>query len=74
MFVISGSKIPPRIPGNVRLYGMKFCPYALRARLVLLAKNIPHDIVYVDLQEKPEWLWELNPKGLFSRMAYWNMY
>lgn len=34
---------------------MRFCPYAQRVHLVLYAKNIPHDIVYIDLKKKPEW-------------------
>ncbi|XP_060522845.1 pyrimidodiazepine synthase-like isoform X2 [Cylas formicarius] len=43
---------------------MKFCPYALRARLVLNAKGIPHDTVFIRLYEnKPEWYLEINPNG-----------
>jgi hypothetical protein len=35
------SEFPPLSKGKLRLYSMVFCPYALRARLVLAAKNIP---------------------------------
>lgn len=42
---------------------MKFCPFAQRVRLVLLVKNIPHDIVNVDLKNKPEWLFTMQPEG-----------
>lgn len=42
---------------------MRFCPYAQRARLVLAYKNIPHDIVNVDLKNKPQWFADKSPFG-----------
>lgn len=42
---------------------MLFCPFAQRARLILKVKGVPHDIVNIHLQNKPEWLFELNPEG-----------
>ncbi|XP_016978847.1 pyrimidodiazepine synthase [Drosophila rhopaloa] len=42
--------------GLLRLYSMRFCPYAQRAHLVLNAKNVPHHTVYINLESKPEWL------------------
>lgn len=42
---------------------MKFCPYAQRAHLVLDAKKIPHHVVYINLFEKPEWYFNINPYG-----------
>lgn len=47
----------------MRLYSMAFCPFAHRTRLVLSKKNIPHDIVNVNLQDKPEWIFQLHPEG-----------
>jgi hypothetical protein len=38
----AGSKCPKIDNGVLRLYSMKYCPYAQRSRLVLLAKNIPY--------------------------------
>ncbi|KAJ8919835.1 hypothetical protein NQ315_006364 [Exocentrus adspersus] len=58
-----GSQEPPRVEGLLRLYSMKFCPYALRARLVLKAKGIPHDIVNINLFKKPEWYLKIHPEG-----------
>ncbi|CAH1104329.1 unnamed protein product [Psylliodes chrysocephalus] len=43
---------------------MKFCPFAQRARLVLNAKNIPHEIININLRQKPEWYTKINEKGL----------
>ena len=31
--------------------------------LILTAKKIPHDIVYIHLVRKPEWYVKLNPRG-----------
>ncbi|XP_054013208.1 pyrimidodiazepine synthase-like [Hylaeus anthracinus] len=59
----AGSVAPPLVPGKVRLYSMRFCPYAQRIHLVLDAKHIPYDVVYVNLTNKPEWLLEKTPLG-----------
>lgn len=42
---------------------MKYCPYAQRAHLVLDAKQIPHHVIYINLFEKPEWYFDINPYG-----------
>ena len=36
----------------------RFCPYAQRTILTLLAKNIPFDVVNINLRSKPEWFLE----------------
>ncbi|KAL1130838.1 hypothetical protein AAG570_012079 [Ranatra chinensis] len=59
----TGSKDVPIEPGKIRLYSMRFCPYAQRVHLVLFAKNIPHDIVNINLKNKPEWYLEKFPLG-----------
>nr|QVK45138.1 GSTo3 [Pagiophloeus tsushimanus] len=59
----SGSVEPPRVDGLLRVYSMKLCPFAQRARLVVKAKNLPHDIVNIDLQNKPDWYFKIHPKG-----------
>lgn len=60
----SGSEYPALAKGKLRLYSMRFCPFAQRTRLVLAYKNIPHETVNVDLKQKPEWFLERNPLGL----------
>jgi len=49
--------------GKLRLFSMRFCPYAQRVHLVLDAKNIPYHVVNINLTEKPEWYFNINPIG-----------
>ncbi|XP_017134993.1 pyrimidodiazepine synthase isoform X1 [Drosophila miranda] len=46
--------------GVLRLYSMRFCPYAHRVHLVLDAKNIPHHNIYINLQAKPDWFTKMS--------------
>nr|AJE61309.1 glutathione S-transeferase [Dendroctonus armandi] len=59
----TGSVEPPRVDGLLRVYSHKLCPFAKRARIVLKAKNLPHDIVNINLTNKPEWYFKIHPKG-----------
>ncbi|XP_037638859.1 glutathione S-transferase omega-1-like [Sebastes umbrosus] len=60
-----GSAAPDPVPNNlIRLYSMRFCPFAHRTRLVLSAKEIKHDTININLKDKPEWFLERNPFGL----------
>ncbi|KAH9494607.1 Glutathione S-transferase omega-1 [Bulinus truncatus] len=59
-----GSAFPPLKSGVLRLYNMRFCPYAQRTRLVLEHKNIPYETININLVDKPEWFFEKNPLGL----------
>jgi glutathione S-transferase len=60
----AGSACPPLKDGTLRLYSNRFCPFAERTRLVLAHHNIPHDVVNVNLKEKPEWFFKKNPLAL----------
>lgn len=64
MLYFLGSQKPEKVKDKLRLYSMEYCPYAQRARLVLLAKNVPHDIVNINLTNKPEWITEVHPDGM----------
>ncbi|CAF1285426.1 unnamed protein product [Adineta ricciae] len=59
----SGSECPTLKEGQLRLYGMRFCPYVHRAKLVLAAKNIPYEEININLTAKPEWYLKKNPPG-----------
>lgn len=55
----------PKLPddGKLRLYSMRFCPFAHRAHLVLAAKKVPFHVIYINLTEKPEWLTKVSAVG-----------
>jgi len=59
----AGAAMPAVQPNLLRCYSMRYCPYAQRARLVLAYKNVPHDIVNVDLKNKPQWFADKSPFG-----------
>ncbi|XP_076982064.1 glutathione S-transferase omega-2-like isoform X2 [Tamandua tetradactyla] len=59
-----GSSPPgPVQEGVIRLYSMRFCPYAHRTRLVLYAKGIKHEVVNINLKNKPDWYYTKQPFG-----------
>ncbi|XP_076810217.1 glutathione S-transferase omega-1-like [Clavelina lepadiformis] len=47
----------------LRVYGMEFCPYVERLKLVLAAKDIKHETVNINIQKKPDWFFQKNPRG-----------
>ncbi|KRT79260.1 Glutathione S-transferase, partial [Oryctes borbonicus] len=51
------------VEGKLRLYSMQYCPFAHRVRLILRAKNVDHDIVNINLINKPEWYTNVHPEG-----------
>lgn len=57
----TGSPLPPLKEGQVRLYSMRFCPFAHRARLVLAHNGVEYETVNIHLTKKPEWFQEKNP-------------
>ncbi|MEE6485873.1 hypothetical protein FKM82_014437 [Ascaphus truei] len=60
-----GSPAPGPVPeGLIRLYSMRFCPFAQRSRLVLAAKGIRFEEININLQNKPDWFFDKSPFGL----------
>jgi glutathione S-transferase len=47
----------------VKLYDAARCPYCARVRIVLAEKRIGYEPVEIDLRNRPDWLYELNPSG-----------
>ena len=45
------------------LYDAARCPYCARVRILLAEKDIPYDPVEIDLDDRPAWIYEKNPKG-----------
>ena len=46
---------------DLTLYDAARCPYCARVRIVLVEKGLPADLVPIDLEQRPSWLYELNP-------------
>jgi glutathione S-transferase len=57
--------LPVALPGAVRpvLYSFRRCPYAIRARMALLAAGVVVELREVVLRNKPQALLEASPKG-----------
>ena len=52
----------PRVSRDmITLYDAPRCPYCARVRLVLAEKRVAFDLVTVDLDNRPDWIRELNP-------------
>lgn len=69
----TGSSEPaPLAKGTLRVYGNRFCPFTYRIRLVLAAKDIPYEIINIDLRNKPEWYLVKNPEGKVPLMEFDN--
>jgi len=48
---------------TLKLISHYLCPYVQRARIVLAEKNIPHDLEFIDLADKPAWFNRISPLG-----------
>jgi glutathione S-transferase len=48
---------------SIVLYSAERCPYAARARICLAEKGVDHEVVEIDLSDRPDWLYEKNPAG-----------
>ena len=45
------------------LYDAPRCPYCARVRIVLAEKQLAYETVEIDLRNRPDWIYELNPSG-----------
>uniref|UniRef100_A0A2A4K3U4 Uncharacterized protein n=1 Tax=Heliothis virescens TaxID=7102 RepID=A0A2A4K3U4_HELVI len=57
-----GDPLPP-FSGKLRVYNMRYCPYAQRTMFALIAKGIDYDLVNIDLVDKPEWITSVSAFG-----------
>jgi glutathione S-transferase len=47
----------------ITLYDADRCPYCARVRIVLAEKGLEYEVVAVDLDDRPAWIYEKNPLG-----------
>ena len=45
---------------KLRLIGSKLCPFVQRNLIVLRAKDVDVEVIWIDLFDKPPWLFELS--------------
>jgi glutathione S-transferase len=48
---------------RLKLVSFDICPYVERSRIVLLEKDVPHDVEFIDLANKPAWFLAISPMG-----------
>ena len=48
---------------KIELISFKLCPFVQRSVITLLEKDIPFDITYIELDDKPDWFLALSPTG-----------
>jgi glutathione S-transferase len=48
---------------KLELISFKICPFVQRAEIMLLEKDIEHDITYIDLKNPPDWFLDISPLG-----------
>lgn len=48
---------------SLRLISHKLCPFVQRARIVLAERDIPHELKFIDLANRPDWFHEISPAG-----------
>jgi len=59
-----GTAYPELEKNKMRVYSMRFCPYAQRTLLVLEHFKIPHEVVNINLKSKPDWFLARTSLGL----------
>ncbi|HET8528964.1 MAG TPA: glutathione S-transferase family protein [Gaiellaceae bacterium] len=47
----------------ITLYDADRCPYCARARIALAEKGVEHEVVVIDLSDRPAWIYEKNETG-----------
>ena len=47
----------------IKIVSFKICPFVQRVTAMLEAKEMPYEIEYIDLKNKPDWFLEISPVG-----------
>ncbi len=53
----------PMVAHELKLVSFELCPYVERSRIVLLEKELPHQVEFIDLANKPDWFLRVSPMG-----------
>ncbi len=47
----------------IKIVSFKICPFVQRVTALLETKNIPYEIEYISLSDKPQWFLDISPNG-----------
>jgi glutathione S-transferase len=47
----------------MKIVSFKICPFVHRVTALLAAKNIPYDLEFISLSDKPQWFLDVSPNG-----------
>ncbi|MCW8346584.1 glutathione S-transferase family protein [Vibrio sp. ZSDZ65] len=47
----------------IKIVSFKICPFVQRVTAALEAKQLPYEIEYISLKEKPQWFLDISPNG-----------
>ncbi len=47
----------------IRVISFKICPFVQRVTAVLEARQIPYEVDYISLSNKPDWFMDISPQG-----------
>lgn len=47
----------------IKIVSFKICPFVQRVTALLEAKEVPYDIEFINLSDKPKWFVEISPTG-----------
>ncbi|RLV58581.1 glutathione S-transferase family protein [Parashewanella curva] len=47
----------------IKIVSFKICPFVQRVTAALEVKNIPYEIEYINLKDKPQWFLDISPNG-----------
>lgn len=47
----------------IKIVSFKICPFVQRVTALLEAKNVPYDIEFISLKDKPQWFLDISPTG-----------
>ena len=48
---------------EIKIYSFDKCPFAQRTRMVLIEKNLPFELIEIDVYNKPDWFASVSPYG-----------
>lgn len=47
----------------IKVVSFKICPFVQRVTALIEAKNIPYQVEYISLSDKPQWFLDISPNG-----------